>query len=519
MQQHESDEDGVDGQEENDEDEVDGLFDVNEDKVAEEEVLGDPIGSDSEEEQPNIGTFFRVSESGRIVLQVDYLRDLFWPAARSSNLADFNDAMKAIKETSVKTVEYLLSIPLHYWSVHQFDHQTTSDHNTNNVVEAFNSWMIPHRAQPLMIMMENVRRKFMKRLRKRYEDTLKWPTDIPPAIRRQLQRNQTDERYFDPLRCGEWEVKVVDGRRQFVIHLDKKTYECGLWVISGVPCKHAIACISKIRVDVENYVHDYLKKPAYLRTYSHYIHAIPDESLWPEVESETVLPPKKRRRAGRPRLSRQRGAGEPARVKRSVGFRCSKCKQVGHNSRKCNTYETGRQRKRSRNGGVAAETSTAAGCLSIVAGPSSFAGPSNSAAPTITRVLWFPSNQQGTSSQGNASNEHFASQPLTPTAPQCSQPSEDFDSAVETCRIFGGSRGALAQPAPPPLLPWLPRNCPDLHGYVNTNAPPSLTSYTEFHIVGDPVNLIDKLGIEEVFLVGHDWVAMINLVFLYVKAK
>ncbi|KAL5842719.1 hypothetical protein ACOSQ3_013322 [Xanthoceras sorbifolium] len=173
---------------------------------------------------------------------------------------------------------------------------------------------------------------------------------------------------------------------------------------NGVPYKHAMACITKVRVDVENYVHDYLKKSTYLRTYSHYIHAIPDESLWPEVESETILPPKKRRSAGRPRLSRQRGAIEPAKVKRSVGFRCSKCKQVGHNSRTCLTYKTGgtsnvisargRQRKRSRKGGVAAETSTAAVCSST---------------PTVTRVLWFPSNQQGTSSQGNANNEYFAS--------------------------------------------------------------------------------------------------------------
>ncbi|KAL5732965.1 hypothetical protein ACOSQ2_032657 [Xanthoceras sorbifolium] len=73
MQQHENDEDGVDGQEENDDDKVDGLSDVNEDRVAEEEVLGDPIGSESEGEQPNRGTSFRVSESGRIVLQVGQL--------------------------------------------------------------------------------------------------------------------------------------------------------------------------------------------------------------------------------------------------------------------------------------------------------------------------------------------------------------------------------------------------------------------------------------------------------------
>ncbi|KAL5791856.1 hypothetical protein ACOSP7_000450 [Xanthoceras sorbifolium] len=44
-------------------------------------------------------------------------------------------------------------------------------------------------------------------------------------------------------------------------------------------------------------------------------------------------------------------------------------------------------------------------------------------------------------------------------------------------------------------------------------ATPSLTSYTPFHIVGDLVGLIDKLGVEQVFLVGHDWGAMIAWYF------
>ncbi|KAL5747283.1 hypothetical protein ACOSP7_024280 [Xanthoceras sorbifolium] len=106
----------------------------------------------------------------------------------------------------------------------------------------------------------------------------------------------------------------------------KKTCECRLWVVSGMPCKHTMECIMKIRVNVQNYVHDYLKKSAYLRTYSHFIHAIPNESLWPDVKSETVLSPKKRMSADRLRLSRRRSAAKPARVKRSMRFRCSKCK-------------------------------------------------------------------------------------------------------------------------------------------------------------------------------------------------
>ncbi|KAJ9171795.1 hypothetical protein P3X46_015109 [Hevea brasiliensis] len=46
---------------------------------------------------------------------------------------------------------------------------------------------------------------------------------------------------------------------------------------------------------------------------------------------------------------------------------------------------------------------------------------------------------------------------------------------------------------------------PDLRGYGDTDAPPSFTQYTVLHIVGDLVGLLDYLGIDQVFLVGHDW--------------
>ena len=46
---------------------------------------------------------------------------------------------------------------------------------------------------------------------------------------------------------------------------------------------------------------------------------------------------------------------------------------------------------------------------------------------------------------------------------------------------------------------------PDLRGYGDTDAPKNAREYTIFHIVGDLVGLIDSLGIDKVFLVGHDW--------------
>jgi len=51
---------------------------------------------------------------------------------------------------------------------------------------------------------------------------------------------------------------------------------------------------------------------------------------------------------------------------------------------------------------------------------------------------------------------------------------------------------------------------PDLRGYGDTEAPASVSSYTCFHIVADLVALIDSLGVDQVFLVAHDWGALIG---------
>ncbi|GJZ07621.1 bifunctional epoxide hydrolase 2-like protein [Tanacetum coccineum] len=51
---------------------------------------------------------------------------------------------------------------------------------------------------------------------------------------------------------------------------------------------------------------------------------------------------------------------------------------------------------------------------------------------------------------------------------------------------------------------------PDLRGFGNTEAPSSPTSYIAFHIVGDLLSLLDLLKLDKVYLVGHDWGAIIS---------
>jgi pimeloyl-ACP methyl ester carboxylesterase len=46
---------------------------------------------------------------------------------------------------------------------------------------------------------------------------------------------------------------------------------------------------------------------------------------------------------------------------------------------------------------------------------------------------------------------------------------------------------------------------PDQRGYGQTDAPPEVRSYSQVHLVGDLVGLLDGLGIGSATVVGHDW--------------
>ncbi|XP_048620193.1 epoxide hydrolase B-like [Brassica napus] len=50
---------------------------------------------------------------------------------------------------------------------------------------------------------------------------------------------------------------------------------------------------------------------------------------------------------------------------------------------------------------------------------------------------------------------------------------------------------------------------PDLRGYGDSDSPPSHESYTVLHVVRDLVGLLDSLGVDRVFLLGHDWGAIV----------
>ena len=46
---------------------------------------------------------------------------------------------------------------------------------------------------------------------------------------------------------------------------------------------------------------------------------------------------------------------------------------------------------------------------------------------------------------------------------------------------------------------------PDMRGYGQTDRPQDIAQYTQLHMAGDMVGLLDELGVEQAVIVGHDW--------------
>ncbi|XP_074301059.1 uncharacterized protein LOC141632409 [Silene latifolia] len=83
------------------------------------------------------------------------------------------------------------------WTKHMFDPDLSAENNTSNFVESFNSTLEVHRTNPILTLLEGIKRLAM----------------------------------------------VKDGRTYLPLSLNKRTCTCGYWQISSISCRHVIRAI------------------------------------------------------------------------------------------------------------------------------------------------------------------------------------------------------------------------------------------------------------------------------------
>ena len=99
------------------------------------------------------------------------------------------------------------------------------------------------------------------------------------------------------------------------------------------PCSHAIACLQYLSLNPFDYFYPYYKWDVLLRTYSLPITPVSIQGLLilEDNNSLPLLPPIKKPKRGRPKISRIRSSY----LSEKKTYLCSICRQPGHNRRIC----------------------------------------------------------------------------------------------------------------------------------------------------------------------------------------
>ncbi|WVY98944.1 hypothetical protein V8G54_031095 [Vigna mungo] len=114
------------------------------------------------------------------------------------------------------------------------------------------------------------------------------------------------------------------------------------WLLTGIPCCHAIAAMKFLNLDPENYVPIWFRRSTYEEAYATIIFPVNDHRLWERTPYVDVLPPFNRKLPGRPKKKRRLEQWELRRdeTQMTIGShrkKCSICRQVGHKRNKCPT--------------------------------------------------------------------------------------------------------------------------------------------------------------------------------------
>ncbi|CAI9283815.1 unnamed protein product [Lactuca saligna] len=195
-------------------------------------------------------------------------------------------------------------------------------------------------------MLEEIRIYAMERMYRMLLEGQSWGNlKICSSIRLKISKLKKQQRFWGVIPSGVQKYEVRIGNDGYAVDLNNNTCGCRSWQVSGIPCVYAVAVISYLNRNAEDYVAPWFHTTMFLTCYNHTINPLNGSSMWPEAPYMKPLPPQKRRLPGRPTLKRKKDQSEmESKGKRrhtiskagSVN-RCTICRERGHNRSTCPT--------------------------------------------------------------------------------------------------------------------------------------------------------------------------------------
>ncbi|XP_042487523.1 uncharacterized protein LOC122067749 [Macadamia integrifolia] len=181
------------------------------------------------------------------------LRRLFWSTTKASTPFMFEKEMNETKAINKDVHDWLLKNPPKMWFRHAFDFRCKSDHITNNMTESFNQWISSVKSKHILILINEIRKQLLEVVEPRYRMCCIYTGNITPRIQKMLTVIRTESRWCIVLASGLDEFEVTYCNYRSVVDLKKRSCGCKIQDATGLPCKHAAACIENKRKDLKTY--------------------------------------------------------------------------------------------------------------------------------------------------------------------------------------------------------------------------------------------------------------------------
>jgi zinc finger SWIM domain-containing protein 3 len=244
----------------------------------------------------------------------------------------YNDFMHAAGNRQ-KVIEFMHSLPLQNWANAYFQGNRYG-HVCSSLSECFNSWILLERELPITSLIDHLRLKIMNMRSNRRDQSLTWDNVLCPNILESLKETMVDSRIMTGVKSADG-IYEVHSTQNYHVDLGNRFCSCNLWRINGVPCKHAVYCLQRAGIDINDIYECYFHTDYYKKSYLHAIHPIPSDVLNSSVgDTSAVLAPDMKNTPGRPRKKRISNSGSQETTKKART--CSVCKEkVFHNKRTC----------------------------------------------------------------------------------------------------------------------------------------------------------------------------------------
>lgn len=214
----------------------------------------------------------------------EQLKNDLWSIARSTNEAAYTRNMDLMKEHSLGAYTWVEKLEPRTWIKAFFDPFCKCDILLNNMSEVFNrllscyfflscyflvnkksnancvltylvlfcSYILDAREMPIKSMLDQIMWKLTNRIVGKQREAEKWTGRLCPKIQKKLDKYVEWAKNCRVQEYGQGVFKVFSLNNTYIVDLNMLSCECKRWVLSGIPCHHAIACFRHERIEPES---------------------------------------------------------------------------------------------------------------------------------------------------------------------------------------------------------------------------------------------------------------------------